>query len=54
MVLRILDKGNVILGLDKIGMLPKMFEEFRRLISLPEGIMLATGPTGYRKNNNPL
>jgi general secretion pathway protein E len=48
-VLRILDKGNVILGLDKIGMLPSVYEEFRQLISLPEGIVLATGPTGSGK-----
>jgi general secretion pathway protein E len=48
-VLRILDKGNVILGLDKIGMLPAVFEEFRRLIALPEGIVLVTGPTGSGK-----
>lgn len=48
-VLRILDKGNVILGLDKIGMLPTVYEEFRRLIALPEGIILVTGPTGSGK-----
>lgn len=48
-VLRILDKGNVILGLDKIGMLPKAFEEFKRLISVPEGVVLVTGPTGSGK-----
>ena len=48
-VLRILDKGNVILGLDKIGMLPTAFEEFKRLINLPEGIVLVTGPTGSGK-----
>jgi general secretion pathway protein E len=48
-VLRILDKGNVILGLDKIGMLPTVYEEFKRLISLPEGIVLVTGPTGSGK-----
>lgn len=48
-VLRILDKGNVILGLDKIGMLPKMYTEFRRLIALPEGVVLVTGPTGSGK-----
>lgn len=48
-VLRILDKGNVILGLDKIGMLPLTFEEFKRLIALPEGIVLVTGPTGSGK-----
>lgn len=48
-VLRILDKGNVILGLDKIGMLPIVYEEFKRLIALPEGIVLVTGPTGSGK-----
>lgn len=48
-VLRILDKGNVILGLDKMGMLPAAFEEFKRLISMPEGIILVTGPTGSGK-----
>lgn len=48
-VLRILDKGNVILGLDKIGMIPSVFEQFKRLISLPEGIVLVTGPTGSGK-----
>lgn len=48
-VLRILDKGNVIFGLDKIGMLPQTFEDFRHLISLPEGVVLVTGPTGSGK-----
>jgi general secretion pathway protein E len=48
-VLRILDKGNVILGLDKLGMLPPVFEEFKRHIALPEGIILVTGPTGSGK-----
>lgn len=48
-VMRILDKGNVILGLDKLGMLPTVFEEFKRLIDLPEGIVLVTGPTGSGK-----
>lgn len=48
-VLRILDKSNVILGLDRIGMIPSMFEEFKKLISLPEGVVLVTGPTGSGK-----
>jgi general secretion pathway protein E len=48
-VLRILDKGNVILGLDKIGMLQSVFEEFKELIAVPEGIILVTGPTGSGK-----
>lgn len=48
-VMRILDKGNVILGLDKIGMLPSTYEDFKKLISIPEGIILVTGPTGSGK-----
>jgi general secretion pathway protein E len=48
-VLRILDKGNVILGLDKIGMLPQTFADFRQMISIPEGVVLVTGPTGSGK-----
>lgn len=48
-VLRILDKGNVVLGLDKLGMMPQTLEEFKSLISQPEGIVLATGPTGSGK-----
>lgn len=48
-VLRILDKGNVIYGLDKIGILPAAYESFKKLISLPEGILLVTGPTGSGK-----
>jgi general secretion pathway protein E len=48
-VLRILDKGNILLGLDLIGMLPPVFKEFKKLITLPEGIVLVTGPTGSGK-----
>ena len=48
-VLRILDKGNVLLGYDKMGMLPSVLEQFKKLVSLPEGIVLVTGPTGSGK-----
>ncbi len=48
-VLRILDKGNVVLGLDRMGMIPAVYDEFRRLIAMPEGIVLVTGPTGSGK-----
>lgn len=48
-VLRILDKGNVLLGLDRIGMDEKTVKSFRKLINLPEGIVLVTGPTGSGK-----
>jgi general secretion pathway protein E len=48
-VLRILDRGNVILGLDSIGMLSEALGIFKKLIKLPEGIILVTGPTGSGK-----
>lgn len=48
-VLRILDRGNVILGMERLGMIPETLEEFRRLINFPEGILLVTGPTGSGK-----
>lgn len=48
-VLRILDKGNVLLGLDHIGMDEKTLKGLRKLIQMPEGIVLVTGPTGSGK-----
>jgi general secretion pathway protein E len=48
-VLRILDKGNVVLGLDRIGMDEALLKQFRKLAMSPEGIILVTGPTGSGK-----
>lgn len=48
-VLRILDKGNVLLGLDRIGMDEKLLKKLRKLTHFPEGIILVTGPTGSGK-----
>ena len=48
-VLRILDKSNVLLGVEKIGMRQEILESFRRLIRFSEGIVLVTGPTGSGK-----
>ena len=48
-VLRILDKGNIVLGLDKIGMPEAILHDFRKAIDFPEGIILVTGPTGSGK-----
>ena len=48
-VLRILDKSHVLLGLSKIGMPSSVLEQFNKLIHLPEGIVLVTGPTGSGK-----
>ncbi len=48
-VLRILDKGNVLLGLNNIGMRPPMLAAFTKLTKMSEGIVLVTGPTGSGK-----
>ncbi len=48
-VIRVLDKGNVGLSLDKIGMPPELLAEFRQVIKKPNGIVLVTGPTGSGK-----
>jgi general secretion pathway protein E len=49
LVLRILDRSNVLLGLEKIGLTEEMLKAFRKLIQAPEGIILVTGPTGSGK-----
>lgn len=48
-VLRILDRSVVMLDLDALGMEPDILAEFRRIINLPHGIVLVTGPTGSGK-----
>jgi general secretion pathway protein E len=48
-VLRILDKGNVVLGLDEVGLEGQLLKTFRKWIQMPEGILLVTGPTGSGK-----
>lgn len=48
-VIRILDRGAVLLGLDKIGFSSGTQKEFEKLIKYPHGIILVTGPTGSGK-----
>ncbi|HEY6111244.1 MAG TPA: GspE/PulE family protein [Chthoniobacterales bacterium] len=49
MVLRVLDKTSLILGLPELGFFSDDQETFERLIKLPDGILLVTGPTGSGK-----
>jgi type IV pilus assembly protein PilB len=49
-VLRILDKGAVIQGLDSLGMQSVDLERFTRAIKKPNGAVLVTGPTGSGKS----
>jgi type II secretory ATPase GspE/PulE/Tfp pilus assembly ATPase PilB-like protein len=48
-VMRILDKSSLLLGLPQLGFLADDQENFNRLIRLPDGILLVTGPTGSGK-----
>ncbi len=49
-VLRVLDKSNLQVGLDKLGFLPQPLEEFKRAVRHPYGLILVTGPTGSGKS----
>jgi len=48
-VLRILDKGNLTLDLEKFGMEAKAEQDFMKAIMNPYGMVLVTGPTGSGK-----
>ncbi len=48
-VMRILDKSSLSLGLPQLGFLSDDQATFEHLITLPDGILLVTGPTGSGK-----
>lgn len=48
-VMRILDKDNLAFSLRGIGMSEAVHQQFQKLIKLPHGIVLVTGPTGSGK-----
>ncbi len=48
-VMRILDKEGLTLGLPELGFLSDDAATFEKLIQLPDGILLVTGPTGSGK-----
>ena len=49
LVMRILDKSSFMLGLKELGFMREDAERFERLIHLPYGMLLITGPTGSGK-----
>jgi len=49
MVLRFLNKNNAYKSLTRLGMLEPQLETFKRLLRVPYGILLVTGPTGSGK-----
>ena len=50
-VMRLLDRRNLIIGVDKLGFKDEVLENFRRVIHKPEGLILICGPTGSGKTS---
>lgn len=48
-VMRILDRESVVLDFDKLGFTEPLLSRFVRVLNLPHGIILVTGPTGSGK-----
>lgn len=48
-VLRILDRGQVVSGLNHLGMRDEIQQKMQRDLKSPQGIILVTGPTGSGK-----
>ena len=51
-VMRILDKGTAMIGLEELGMRSDTLERYRKMIRMPHGVILATGPTGSGKSTS--
>jgi len=49
-VIRILDKRNILKKLDEIGIIPSNLKLLKKGLSQPNGIFLVTGPTGSGKS----
>ena len=49
LVLRVLDRGERRFGFDQLGLWPDQWEVMERLVNLPNGLVLVTGPTGSGK-----
>jgi general secretion pathway protein E/type IV pilus assembly protein PilB len=48
-VLRLLDRSSALLGLEQLGMSARDCTAFEKVLALPHGIVLVTGPTGSGK-----
>lgn len=51
-VLRILDRSDVMVSLDSLGMPDDVLEDYQKLIQQPHGMILVTGPTGSGKTTS--
>jgi type IV pilus assembly protein PilB len=50
-VMRVLDKGNLNLNLEGLGLPPDNLQKFKNAIDAPHGMILMTGPTGSGKTS---
>ncbi len=48
-VMRILDRENIAFDFHQLGFTDRILEPFKRVLELPHGILLVTGPTGSGK-----
>ncbi|MCJ7768997.1 MAG: Flp pilus assembly complex ATPase component TadA, partial [Dehalococcoidales bacterium] len=48
-VLRLLDKSTATLGMEELGMLPDCAERYNKMLKVPYGMILVSGPTGAGK-----
>jgi type IV pilus assembly protein PilB len=51
-VMRILDKSSVMLGISELGFMEDDQQTILKIISIPDGIFLVTGPTGSGKTTS--
>ncbi len=49
-VMRILDRGSVMIGLGKLGFYPEIQAQLENMVDKPYGMVLVTGPTGSGKS----
>ncbi len=48
-VLRILDRSDILVDLEQLGMPPQVLKDWQKMIRQPHGMILVTGPTGSGK-----
>ena len=48
-VLRILDRSDILVDLEQLGMPPQVLKDWQNMIRQPHGMILVTGPTGSGK-----
>jgi MSHA biogenesis protein MshE len=51
-VMRLLNQGSGLLGLERLGMPPRILERVRHAVGRPSGMVLVTGPTGSGKTTS--